>query len=136
MKKETPLIFQMSKEKSSRPNSRFYLWLSLSWRQRRSKFMYHAAKAFWAVNCEYTTIFIHTDTGYTKTWTLMLLFLHYDIFYSARKSCGIDKQSCKMSFVHTTLWAERSFRLTVAGWRRNSSSESGTFTLITLRDLS
>lgn len=38
--------------------------------------------------------------------------------------------------LHTTLWAERSFRLTVAGCRRNSSSESGTFTLIALIDLS
>lgn len=34
--------------------------------------------------------------------------------------------------VHTTLWADLSFRLTVAGFRRNTSFESGNFTMIAL----
>ena len=41
-----------------------------------------------------------------------------------------------LNALHTTLWAERSFRLTVAGCNKNSSSDSGTLTLIARIDLS
>lgn len=70
-------------------------------------------------------------------YILFILFLFHLYFSSLMNmSCKISNWIVFLKYLHTTLWAERSFRLTVAGCRKNSSSESGTFTLIALIDLS
>lgn len=40
--------------------------------------------------------------------------------------------TCEENNIHTTLCADLSFRLTVAGFRRNTSFELGNFTMIAL----
>ena len=67
----------------------------------------------------------------TKIQTLTLRILVLSFKRSFKK-----KQILRLNIFHTTLCADLSFLLTVAGCSKNSSSEFGTFTLIALRYLS